>query len=592
MKWFVLSVLLLVGSIALGRDETARQKADRMRWWREGRFGMFIHWGPVSLKGTEISWSRGGERRGIGGTGDIPVEVYDNLYKQFNPIHFNADEWVAVARSAGMRYMVLTAKHCDGFCLWKSKIDPYSMGSTPFGRDVCGELARAAHSAGMKIGWYYSPMDWRDPDCRTERNDIYVSKMQGHLRELLGRYGRIDLLWFDSEGGPCPWHQRETYGLVRSLQPMIIMNDRLGIGRGTPFGPDNPDKDADYATPEQRVGAFNIERPWETCMTLGTQWAWKPQDTIKTAEECIRILVQCVTGDGNLLLNVGPMPDGRIEPRQVEVLKQIGSWLNTYGESIYGTRGGPYRNGRWGGSTWKGHSIYLHILRWDGDRLELPALPTGIKKSSVLTAGKDVNVAADSTSLVITRRARNHDQGDTIIRLDVDTTVESIGVIPVVERGALGDVDVTLAGGPTRPFGGHGVASLVDGIRGTTDRMDGNWVGFLGVNSEATIDLRNQRELRSVTVGCLQDQVSRIFYPTAIEIAVSDDGKNFRDVARYDNGETRPDAEIRTHDFTLAFAEVTARFLRVRALNRSVCPPWHEAAGKAAWVLLDEISAR
>ena len=202
-------ILVALSTTLFARQDTTRlespqQKADRIRWWREGRFGMFIHWGPVSLEGTEISWSRGGERRGIEGKGEIPVEVYDNLYRKFNPVQFNAKEWVSIARSAGMKYMVLTAKHCDGFCLWRSKVDDYNIGNSPFQRDVCGELASAAHEAGMRIGWYYSPMDWRDPDCRTERNDIYVKKMQGHLRELLGSYGRIDLLWFDADGGPIP----------------------------------------------------------------------------------------------------------------------------------------------------------------------------------------------------------------------------------------------------------------------------------------------------------------------------------------------------------------------------------------------------
>ena len=192
-------------------DTVAAEKTARLQWWREARFGMFIHWGPVSLKGTEISWSRGAERRGIEGKGEVPVEVYDNLYKEFNPVRFDAGTWVDLARSAGMKYMVLTAKHCDGFCLWPTGVEEYHIGKTPFQRDVCGELAEAARKEGMRIGWYYSPMDWRDPECRTESNGRYVRRMQAHLRELLGNYGRIDLLWFDTDGGPAPWNQEETY---------------------------------------------------------------------------------------------------------------------------------------------------------------------------------------------------------------------------------------------------------------------------------------------------------------------------------------------------------------------------------------------
>ena len=415
-----LSLLMFVLCAVAQQGTGEMQKDDRLAWWREARFGMFIHWGPVSLKGTEISWSRGGERRGIQGKGDIPVEVYDSLYKQFNPVKFRADEWVSIARSAGMKYMVLTAKHCDGFCLWHSSVDEYSIAQTPFKRDVCGELAEAAHKASMKIGWYYSPMDWRDPDCRTERNSVYVKRMQGHLRELLSNYGSIDLLWFDTDGGPAPWDQAATYGLVRSLQPRLIINNRLDMGSLEDYKAQNIGSNADYQTPEQRIGAFDDVRPWETCMTLGTQWSWKPQDTIKTFEECLRILVQCVAGDGNLLLNVGPMPSGEIEPRQVEVLRQMGGWLAKYGESVYGTRGGPFRNGAWGGATRKGNTVYLHILKWDRDQLKLPPLKARIIKGKALTGG-NVRIEQTGEATIIQMPVREQNKVNTLVKLELET---------------------------------------------------------------------------------------------------------------------------------------------------------------------------
>ena len=421
--------LLVCAASGLAREPGNRmENAGRLAWWREARFGMFIHWGPVSLKGTEISWSRGGERRGIDGKGEIPVAVYDSLYTKFNPVAFRAEEWVAVARSAGMKYMVLTAKHCDGFCLWRSDVDAYSMGNTPFGRDVCGELARAAHDAGMRIGWYYSPMDWRDPDCRTVRNDRYLARMRGHLRELLGDYGRIDLLWFDTDGGPSPWNQAATYGLVRSLQPSIVINNRLDMGSLDDYRAQKISRDADYKTPEQRIGAFDTLEPWETCMTLGTQWSWKPQDTIKTFSQCVRILVQCVTGDGNLLLDVGPMPDGRIEPRQASVLGEIGGWLGRYGESVYGTRGGPVANGAWGGSTRRGNVVYLHILKWENDSVMLPRLEGIVAGIRTLTGG---SVHIDQSERGTTLRLPVVEQNpvDTIVRLEMEP--------PAIPRGGV-----------------------------------------------------------------------------------------------------------------------------------------------------------
>ena len=168
---------------------------------------MFIHWGPVSLKEKEISWSRANSNPNCPNNGPTPVAVYDNLYKRFNPAKFDARQWVAVAKAAGMKYMVLTAKHCDGFLLWDSKVDDYNIMHTPFHRDVCGELAKAAHEAGMGIGWYFSPMDWRDPDFRTAHNAAFVARMQGEIRELLTNYGTIDVLWFDWDGCKAMYDQ-------------------------------------------------------------------------------------------------------------------------------------------------------------------------------------------------------------------------------------------------------------------------------------------------------------------------------------------------------------------------------------------------
>ncbi len=424
---FAVLIALLLPAGIYGQTDTVlrraiQEKAQRLEWWRKARFGMFIHWGPVSLAGTEISWSRGGLRRGIEntGTGEIPVDVYDNLYKKFNPVAFDAKQWVELARSAGMKYMVLTAKHCDGFCLWHTNVDDYNIGSTPFKRDVCGELADAAHQAGVKIGWYYSPMDWRDPDCRTERNAAYVKRMQMHLSELLGNYGQVDVLWFDAEGGPSPWDQERTYHLVRSLQPQIVINNRLDIETDGYFDARTQiSPNADYATPEQQVGNYNTSIPWETCMTIGTQWSWKPNDTLKSSGECIRILVQCVTGDGNLLLDVGPMPSGEIEPRQVVILKEIGAWLNKYGESIYETRGGPFTNGSWGGSTRRGNIVYLHVLKWNGDEMNLRRVNAKIIAWTPLTGG-DLRLKQSTDGLAIHLPVNQQDKIDTIIKLELD----------------------------------------------------------------------------------------------------------------------------------------------------------------------------
>ena len=387
------SILLALCAVAVAAQaQTSFQPDARLAWWRNARFGLFIHWGPVSLTGQEISWSRANSNTNCPNDGPIPAEVYDHLYQRFNPTNFDAGAWVDVARDTGMKYMVLTAKHGDGFLLWNSKVDAYNIGATPFHRDVCAELARAAQHKGVKLGWYFSEMDWRDPDCRSANNDRFNRKFQAELRELLSNYGKISVLWFDTDGRPSMWDPPTTYSLVRGLQPQILINNRLQMGSFDQWRHQGQLlTNEDFYTPEQRIGAYDDKTPWETCMTIGTQWAWKPDDQIKSAAEVIHILAECVGGDGNLLLDVGPMPDGRIEPRQVEVLKQVGVWVKRNGESIYGTRGGPWMPTRAIASTRKGNTVYLHVLRWDADAIELPALPQKLKSASLLN-GRAVQV--------------------------------------------------------------------------------------------------------------------------------------------------------------------------------------------------------
>jgi len=352
--------------------------AERLEWWREARFGLFIHWGPVSLKGTEIGWSRGGERRGYGSHGtEIPVEVYDNLYQQFNPTNFNADAWVATAKAAGMKYLVFTSRHHDGFSEFDTHADDYKITSpeSPFRRDVVKELADACHRAGLRFGLYYSQPNWHHPDAFTDRHTNYLAFLKTQVRELLTNYGQVDILWFDGLGKSAKDYDAEALNtMARKLQPRILINNRDGLAE-------------DFDTPEQEIGKFQYDRPWESCITICDQWAWKPNDQMKSLQQCLHTLVRCAGGDGNLLLNVGPMPDGRIEPRQVERLMEMGEWLGRYGETIYGTRGGPWKPTKSLASTRKGDTIYLHLLAWKGKTITLSNIPRKIIRSTALTGG-------------------------------------------------------------------------------------------------------------------------------------------------------------------------------------------------------------
>jgi len=385
------------------------EQPDRLQWWREARFGLFVHWGPVSLKGTEIGWSRGGERRGRTGRGSIPAEVYDNLYKEFNPGDFDAKEWIDIAQRAGMKYLVFTSKHHDGFSMFDSALTDYKITNSPFKRDVVAELAEACHEAGFGLGYYYSPPDWYHPDYRTDRHDQYIAFLHGQLREICTKYGKIDIIWFDGLGGTKDtWDSERLIAMIRELQPHVIINNRAGLPE-------------DHDTPEQHVGAFQRDRPWETCMTICRQWAWRPDDKMKSLKECLGVLVTCAGGDGNLLFNVGPMPTGAIEPRQVERLFEMGAWLDQYGETIYGTRGGPFMPGYWGASTCRDNTAYVHILNWEAatPELVLPAIPAKILSHRVLTGGS-ATVSQSDDGIVIEVPEAARIEPDTIVALELD----------------------------------------------------------------------------------------------------------------------------------------------------------------------------
>jgi len=366
------------------------QKAgeDDLRWWREARFGMFVHWGPASLAGSDISWCRKGGYR----PGDhnfvvepaIPVHIYDNFYKSFNPVDYDARKWVRLVKEAGMSYIVLTAKHHDGFCLFDSRFTEYKSTAwdCPCQRDIVKELADACHEGGVKLGLYYSGRDWYHSEYLKGDNSMYLEYYTAQIAELLTNYGRVDMLWFDHIGGPHRlWNPDTILRLARGLQPGILINDRLhaGVHDGR-----IPGYEGDFDTPEQQVGKFNDTRPWESCMCLvGGVWSYKPDGVMMSFEECVKTLVNCAGGDGNLLLNTGPMPSGIIEPRQQQRLLEVGQWLKKYSESVYKTRGGPIMPTKDYACTFRGDTVYLHIFN-KGRTYALAGLKGRMKSYEVL----------------------------------------------------------------------------------------------------------------------------------------------------------------------------------------------------------------
>ncbi|MCK9414150.1 MAG: alpha-L-fucosidase [Prolixibacteraceae bacterium] len=375
----VASILFLFTIWSSLTGQSVSNNKLKLEEWKDARFGMFIHWGPVTLKGTEIGWSRGRE---------VPVDEYDNLYKQFNAANFDANNWVNVAKAAGMKYIILTTKHHDGFCLWNTRQTDFNIMHSPLGCDVVKELSEACNKQGIAFGTYYSTTDWHHPDFpltspggKINRPsydlDAYTTYLKKQVAELLLNYGPLFVLWFDVPQRFDAIRGQGVIDFAHTIQPDIIINNRTGAN-------------GDFDTPEQRVGGFQNDRPWESCMTIANQWAWKPDDKVKTLEQCLHTLIRTAGGDGNLLFNVGPMPDGRIEPQQVDRLKEMGQWLEKYGYTIYGTRGGPFKPTDWGVSTRKGNTIYLHILKWNGDHVQivLPDFGLEIKNCRLATGGK------------------------------------------------------------------------------------------------------------------------------------------------------------------------------------------------------------
>jgi len=380
--------------------ETAQERDDRMAWWREARFGLFIHWGLYAIPAGE--WKdRTDHAEWILTTAQIPVDEYEKFAPRFNPVKFNPEEWVKAAKDAGMKYIVITSKHHDGFCLFDSKMTDYDvMEATPFKQDILKELADECRRQGIKMCWYHSIMDWHHPDYLPRRRweirssegadfDRYVEYMKGHVKELLTNYGEIGVMWFDGEWEHTWTRERgiDLYNYVRSIAPEVIINNRVGKGRAGMAGTYDPESaSGDFGTPEQEIPATGLGYDWETCMTMNDHWGYNKNDlNWKSAKDLIQKLVDIASKGGNFLLNVGPTAKGLFPQESTDRLKVMGEWKRVNGESIYGTTASQFENLKWGRSTTKGHKLYLHVFECPEDnKLVVPGLISQAQKVYLL----------------------------------------------------------------------------------------------------------------------------------------------------------------------------------------------------------------
>jgi len=419
--------------------ETAEQRDARMKWWREARFGMFIHWGVYSVpagiyKGKQIP----GIGEWIMNRGKIPVAEYKQFAGQFNPVRYDADAWVRLAKQAGMKYIVITSKHHDGFALFDSAVTDWDIvDATPYGKDLLKPLAEACRQHGLKLGFYYSQaQDWNHPGgaaagghwdpAQDGDMDAYIRNIAApQVAEILSNYGKLAILWWDT---PTNMNKQRADMLLPliELQPGIITNNRLGGGYG-----------GDLSTPEQHIPATGIPgRDWETCMTMNGTWGFKSYDhNWKPTETLIRNLVDIASKGGNYLLNVGPTCLGEIPQPSVERLEAIGKWMDVNGRSIYATTASPFSRLAWGRCTKKvrdeGTTLYLHVFDWPEDgTLLVPGLRNQVRRARLLANDATLEARADADGVVIEVPAQPLDPIDTVIVMRVRGELDIEKVLP------------------------------------------------------------------------------------------------------------------------------------------------------------------
>jgi alpha-L-fucosidase len=423
-----------------GKDlsKSYQERMERTEWFRKARFGMFIHWGLYAIP-ARGEWVRSVER--------ISIEEYQQFFEEFNPTKYNPRDWARAAKAAGMKYVVMTTKHHDGFCLFDSKLTDYKATNTPAGRDLVREYVEAFREEGLAVGFYYSLLDWHHEDYpayrqshhpmrenenfkdKTHDFSRYIEYFHGQVRELLTNYGRIDIMWFDFSYEDMTgekWEATKLVEMVRELQPHILIDNRLGGN----LKARNPEiYSGDFASPEQIIPSGGIVNedglplPWEACITLNNNWGYASRDfDYKSPKQVVRALVECVSKGGNLLLNVGPNAKGEIPSESLDILSEVGKWMQDNADSIYSSDTASLEKPEWGRFTQKGNKLYAHILDRGIGPVNLTGLNGKVKKARLLS---------DGTELSLARPWNTHDYPDDCFLAfgaklpdDIDTVVE------------------------------------------------------------------------------------------------------------------------------------------------------------------------
>ncbi|MBN1347836.1 alpha-L-fucosidase [candidate division KSB1 bacterium] len=395
--------------------DVKKDRERRMKWWHDARFGMFIHWGLYSQLGRH-EWVMNRER--------IPVKEYEKLADTWKVKEHPAREWARLAKQAGMKYMVMTTKHHEGFCLWDTKMTDYNAVKRGPRRDLVQEYVDACREFGLRVGFYYSLMDWHHPDgarCASDENARrrFLDFTQGAVHELVTKYGKLDILWYDVSWplkSPELWESQKMNKMVREIQPDIIINNRSQLPE-------------DFGTPEEHIRAEEVGRAWEACMTFNGSWGYMPYtlpEDWHSTRDVLKMLRQVTGGGGNLLLNIGPAPDGSVPPEGSERLVPVGKWLAKNGEAVYGKVDRADGRMEWtpiGNWSLKGKTAYFWCDRWPGSVITIGGLRTKLLKASLLVDGKPVNFEQKGEQLFLKGLPeKNPDEiaNITVIKLDFE----------------------------------------------------------------------------------------------------------------------------------------------------------------------------